>query len=45
MSGLVPIATQAGHVQQHVSHAVVRDDESEPLGHIEPFDDPRNLND
>jgi len=45
MSGLESIATQAGHVQKHVGHAVVGDDEPEPLGDIEPFDHARNLDD
>src|SRR5262245_6280026 len=45
MGSLESVATQAGHVQQHIGHAVVRDDEPEPLGDIEPFDHTRNLDD
>ena len=42
--GLVSVTPQAGDVQQHVLHAVVGNDEAEPLGHVEPFYDTGNLN-
>jgi hypothetical protein len=34
----VPIAAEAGSMQQNVRQATVRDDETEALGDIEPFD-------
>jgi len=37
-------AAQAGDVQQHIRHAVVGNDETEPLGNIEPFDDAGQFN-
>src|SRR5262249_41764079 len=39
IGGLEAVAAQAGHVQQHVAHAVVRHDEAVSFGYIEPFDD------
>ena len=44
VGGLEAVAAQAGHVQQHVRHAVVGNDEAEALGDIEPLDDTGNLN-
>ena len=37
------VTAQAGHVQQHVGHAVVGNDEAKSLGDVEPFDDARQL--
>ena len=39
IGGLEAVAAQAGHVQQHVRHAVVGNDEAETLGDVEPLDD------
>ena len=36
--GLEPVPAQAGDVEEHVRHAVVRHDEAEALGHVEPLD-------
>ena len=40
---LVAVAAKAGHVQENVSHAVIRNDEAITLGNVEPFDNARNL--
>jgi len=45
IGGLIAIAAQARDMQEHIGHAVVRDDEPEPLGHIEPLDHAGNLDD
>ena len=42
---LVAVAAQAGHVQQHVGHAVVGNDEAVTLGDIKPFDNARHFDD
>ena len=42
---LKAVAAQARHVQQHVGLTVVGDDEPEPLGDVEPFDDAADLHD
>jgi hypothetical protein len=44
MGDLVAVPAQAGDVQQHVGHAVVRHDEAEAFGDIEPFDAAADLN-
>jgi hypothetical protein len=41
--GLVAVAPQAGHMEQNIGHAVVRDYEAETFGHIEPFDPAADL--
>ena len=45
IGGLIAVAAQAGHVQQHVGHAVVGNDEAVTLGDIEPFDDAGDFDD
>src|SRR5579862_5074933 len=40
VSSLIAVAAEAGYMQQHVRHAVVRDHEAVALGHIEPLDHP-----
>ena len=45
VGGLEAVAAQAGHVQQHVRHAVVGNDEAVALGDVEPFDDAGELDD
>jgi hypothetical protein len=39
LRGLESVAPQAGHMQQNVRHAIVRNDEAITLGDIEPLDD------
>jgi hypothetical protein len=38
MGGLVAVPAQARDVQENIRHAVVGQDESEPLGDVEPLD-------
>ena len=45
IGGLKAVAAQAGHMQQHIRHAVVGNDEAVTLGDIEPLDDAGNFND
>ena len=45
IGGLEAVAAQARDVQQHVGHAIVRNDEAVALGDIEPFDDAGDLDD
>ncbi|MNS53869.1 hypothetical protein D3C72_866390 [compost metagenome] len=40
---LVTVAAQAGDVQQHILRAVIRHDEAETLGDIEPLHDAGDL--
>src|SRR5215831_15947401 len=44
IGGLVAVAAQTSHVQKYVRHPVVRDDESEALGDIEPLNDTAQFN-
>ena len=38
VGGLIAVPAQAGHVQEHIRHAVVRHDEAEALRDVEPLD-------
>ena len=38
MGALVTVATQAGHMQQHIGHAVIGDDEAKTLASVKPLD-------
>ncbi len=40
---LVAVAAQAGHVEKDVGQAVIRQDEAEALGHVEPLDPTADL--
>jgi hypothetical protein len=42
--GLVSVPAEAGHMEQDVREAIVRHDEAEPLGHVEPLDVSADLN-
>src|SRR5262249_44116819 len=44
IGGLETVAAQTSHVQKYVWHSVVRDDESEALGDIEPLNDTAQFN-
>ena len=41
----MPVATQAGHVQEDVGHPIVGNDEAVALGDVEPLDDAGELDD
>ena len=43
VGGLVAVPPQAGHVQEHDRQAVVRHDEAEALGDVEPLDPAADL--
>src|SRR4051812_42215399 len=43
MGGLKTVAAQAGDVQEDIGHAVVRHDEAEALGDVEPLDPSADL--
>ena len=36
-NSLVTVAAQAGHMKQHILHAVVWHNKTKPLGNIKPF--------
>ncbi len=41
---LVTVAAQAGYVQENILHAIVRNDEAEAFGDVEPLDDTGDFN-
>ena len=41
IGGLIAVAAEAGHMQQHVGPAIVGNDEAKTLGHVEPLDGAR----
>ncbi len=45
VGGLKTVSSQACDVQKDIRQAVIRNDESETLGDIEPFDSPAHLDD
>jgi hypothetical protein len=45
MGSLEAVAPEAGHVQEHIRETVIRDDEAEAFGNVEPLDPTGHLDD